>query len=117
MPKARGTQFARYLRQVHVEWCPFKPKALAPIFFQELHSKPVMDAVPKLSITKSLFTTRSPTDAAPSYVDRTHITFADGVKKTFDFSMVEKLSDVMEEIDMENVRIQGEERARGKPFS
>ena len=29
----RGVTFARYLRKVHIEWCPFKPKAVGPIFF------------------------------------------------------------------------------------
>ena len=50
----RGVTFARYLRKVHIEWCPFKPKAVGPVFFGEIHTKQIFDAVPKLAITKAL---------------------------------------------------------------
>ena len=114
MPKLRGTDFARYLRKVHVEWCPFKPKALGPIFFQELHAPPILQAVPKMTISKALL--RKPADDA-AFVDRTHITFADGETKTYDFSVITKMVDIMDEIHTENVRIQALERERGRPFS
>lgn len=110
MPKSRGTAFARYLRKVHVEWCPFKPKAIAPIFLQELQSSKISAAMPKLTLSKNLLSTRE------VGIDRTRITFACGTEKVFDFDGL-KLSDVLEEIDMENTRIQGEERKRGRPFS
>ena len=115
MPKARGTAFARYLRKVHVEWTAFKPKALAPVFLQELHTKTIMDATPKMTISKKLLSTPQDAAAPPAFIDRTRITFACGTEKVFDLAGL-KLSDIIEEIEMENVRIQREERDRGRPF-
>ena len=109
----RGTAFARYLRKVHVEWCPFKPRAVGPIFFSELHSTSLLSAIPKLSVSKSI--ARRPHSADAPFVDRAQITFACGTERTLDFTGL-KLSDVMEEIDMENARIVNEERTRGRPF-
>ena len=108
--------FARYLRKVHVEWCPFKPKALAPIFLQEIHTSKVQSTFPKLAVSKALLPAPRGTTASPSYLDRTRITFADGSEKLFDFTDL-KLNDLIEELEMENTRIQRDERDRGRPFS
>ena len=75
--------------------------------------------VPKLSVSQKLASAprMAPpaSDAPPEYVDRTKITFADGSEVTWNFDSL-KLGDVLEEIDMENVRIQNAERERGRPF-
>ena len=110
----RGVTFARYLRKVHIEWCPFKPKAVGPIFFGEIHTKQIFDAVPKLAITKALVA--APTKEGAPFVDQAKFTFADGSEKTLDFTGIH-VRDVLEELDGENVRIQVEERKRGRPFS
>ena len=121
MPKARGVAFARYLRKVHIEWCPFKPKAVGPIFFQEIHTRKIMDATPKLTISKALHQSTpahvaaANSDALPAYTDRTTLTFADGTERMITFDGI-KLGDVIDEIEMENVRIQRLERERGRPF-
>lgn len=121
MPKARGVAFARYLRKVHIEWSPFKPKAVGPIFFQEMHTKKIMEATPKLTISKALHQSApvniaaAASDALPAYTDRTTLTFADGTEKMLDFDGI-KLGDILDEIEMENVRIQRLERERGRPF-
>ena len=109
---ARGVAFARYLRKVHVEWCPFKAKATAPIFFQEIHTQKIMDSVPKLTITKAI---RPRVASSDMELDRTKLTFADGSERVIDLTGL-KLTDIIEEIGMENVRIQNEERTRGRPF-
>ena len=110
----RGVTFARYLRKVHIEWCPFKPKAVGPVFFGEIHTKQIFDAVPKLAITKALVV--APTKEGAPFVDQAKFTFADGSEKTLDFTGIH-VRDVLEELDGENVRIQVEERKRGRPFS
>ena len=110
----RGVTFARYLRKVHIEWCPFKPKAVGPIFFGEIHTKQIFDAVPKLAITKALVA--APTKEGAPFVDQAKFTFADGSEKTLDFTGIH-VRDVLEELDGDNVRIQVEERKRGRPFS
>ena len=106
--------WARYLRAVHVEWCPWKPKALAPPWFQYVSTPKVLAASPKLSITKALV---DQPPAATDFVDRTQLTFADGSKQQLDFNQVGKLRDILELIDQENGRISQEEAKRGKPFS
>lgn len=115
----RGVSFARYLRKVHVEWCPFKPKAVGPVFFSEIHTNTIKDAAPKLTVSKALLPKpREPADgSAPAFLDRAHVTFADGSERTIDFSEVPTIRDILEELDSENVRIAQEERKRGKPFS
>jgi hypothetical protein len=116
---ARGTAFARYLRKVHVEWCPFKPKALGPVFLQEISSRAIVEAVPKMAISKQLARTpariAAETEAPPAYVDRVHLTFADGSERQLELSGL-LLGDVIDEINMENVRILRAERERGRPF-
>ena len=113
---ARGVSFARYLRNVHIEWCPFKTRAVAPIFFLEMHTRKIKEAVPKLNISKSLLP--SPPaggDDAAAFIDRTRLTFVDGSEKVIAFDG-HTIRDILEEIDEENVRILHEERKRGKPF-
>jgi hypothetical protein len=107
------------LRKVHVEWCPFKPKAVGPVFFSEIHTNTIKDAAPKLTVSKALLPKpREPADgSAPAFLDRAHVTFADGSERTIDFSEVPTIRDILEELDSENVRIAQEERKRGKPFS
>ena len=108
---ARGTTFARYLRTVHVEWCPFKPRAVGPVLFAELHTKQIMTAVPKLNISKALL----PNPASEPFPDRAKLGFADGSERVLDLTGL-TLRDILEEINSENVRLLQLERDRGKPF-
>ena len=109
----RGVAFARYLRKVHVEWCPFKPKALGPVFFAELHNRPLLNAMPKLAVTKALVAKPRADDGL--FVDRARLTYACGTEKVMEFDGL-KLGDILEEIDVENARIKQEEAVRGRPY-
>ena len=110
---ARGVSFARYIRAVHVEWCPFKPRAVGPVFFGEMHTKKIMDSVKGLTVTKAILAKPA---TAEEHVDRAKLTFVDKSERTIDFAGM-TLRDVLEEIDSESVRISQEERKRGKAFT
>ena len=106
--------WARYLRQVHIEWCPWKPKAIAPAFLGHIGTAQIAEAVPKLQISKKVLP--RPASTAAEYVDRIILTYADDSKKALDLGDDLKLRDIMEEIDIDNGRLAAAEQERGRPF-
>lgn len=106
---AKNGRWARYLRKVHVEWTPFKPKACAPIVLAQMQTSKIMAASPKLEVTKKLLQN-------PTFIDRTTITFANGATHTIELDN-KAMGDVIEEIDIINGSIVQEEAKRGKPFT
>ena len=110
----RGHAFARYLRKVQIEYCPFKPKAVAPIFFQEIHTKQIKAAMPKLEVSKKIMP--APAGESLSFIDRARLTFVDGSEKVYEFEGM-SVRDVLEQISSDNVAIQQKERQRGKAFT
>ena len=111
----RGVAFARYLRKVHVQWCPFKPRAVAPVLYQEMHAKAILNSFPKLVVSKRVLSKPAAAVEEHAYTDQAQLAFVDGSERSLDLAGL-TLRDIMEEIDSDNVRIAVAERARGKPF-
>ena len=105
--------WARYLRKVHIEWCPWKPKANSPAWLGVVGTRRVAAASPKLEITKKLLT--QPSDPSAPMVDQTTLTYADGTEQQLDLNVI-SVSDLLEEIDMTNGRLSAEEATRGRPW-
>lgn len=103
--------WARYLRKVNVQFCPFSESATPAVFLKEISTRKVAAASPKLQISKSLL----PTAAAspPAVAD---LTYADGSEQRLELAAMQ-IRDVLEEIELSNGRISQLEQERGKPFS
>jgi hypothetical protein len=108
-----SSSWARYLRKVHIEWCPWKPKANSPAWLGVVGTRRVAEASPKLVITKDLLAKSA--DLEAPLVDRTTLTYADGTEQQLDLNIV-SVRDVLEEIEMANGRLSAEEATRGRPF-
>ena len=104
--------WARYLRKVHVEWCPWKPGAIAPAWLAHVSTPKIAEAVPKLNVSHKMLP--KPKEGDP-FVDRTPITYADGSTDVFTFEKL-KLRDILDEVEMASGRIAAIEQKRGKTF-
>ena len=102
--------WARYLRKVHVAFCPFSAVATPAAWLQTVSTRKVMAASPKLSISKTLLPKAS--DSAPT----TKLTFVDGSEEVIQLDAA-KIRDILEVVDMNNGRIAQAELERGRPFS
>ena len=100
--------WARFLRKVHVSFCPFTHSATPAVWLKEISTRKVSAAAPKLQVTKTLL----PRGAGAATTD---LTFADGTQQRLELSAVQ-IRDVLEEIELINVRISQEEQKRGRPF-
>ena len=103
--------WARYLRTVHVQYCPFTHGATPAAWLAMITTKKVKQASPKLAITKELLPQRK-AGAAPT----ASLAFADGSTTELDLSSMQ-VRDILETIDMANGQIAQAEAARGRPFS
>ena len=101
--------WARYLRKVHVAYCPFSANATPAVFLKEISTKQVAAISPKLAVSKTLLPNVG--DAKPF----TELTYADGSKGRLELGAIQ-IRDVIEEIEMSNVRVSHLELKRGKPF-
>ena len=106
----RMSTWARYLRKVHVSFCPFSSVATPAAWLETVSTRKVMAVSPKLSVSKTLLPKAS--DGAPT----TKLTFADGSEEVIQLEDV-ILRDILDVIDMNNGRIAQAEVERGRPFS
>ena len=102
--------WARYLRKVHVAYCPFSGNATPAVFLKEISTKQVAAISPKLAVSKTLLALNMG-DSKPF----TELTYADGSKGRLELGAIQ-IRDVIEEIEMSNARISQLELKRGKPF-
>lgn len=107
----RAMSWAKYLRKVDIAFCPFTPSATPAVWLKEVSTRKVAAISPKLQVSKQLLPRA--TDPATA---TTQITYADGSKQEFELTAMQ-VRDILEEIEMTNVRISQAEAERGKPFS
>ena len=105
---------ARYLRAVHVEYCPFTAGSCGPGFLSLVRTPRVAEVAPKLEISHALL--RKPADGAPPPPEKLTLKFVDGATRSLDLS-ANRTQDVLEEIDLENGRLDTEALQRGKPWA
>ena len=105
---------ARYLRAVHVEYCPFTAGSCGPGFLSLVRTPRVAEVAPKLEISHALL--RKPADGATPPPEKLTLKFVDGATRSLDLS-ANRTQDVLEEIDLENGRLDTEALQRGKPWA
>lgn len=99
---------ARYVRAVHVTFNPFI-KSSAVLLLSVINAKKVLEASPKLVVTKELQNRTSDTAMMK-------IVFADESQLKLDLRKL-KSWEVIEKVNLENGRIAIEEINRGKAYS
>ena len=97
------------MRKVHVSFDPFVKSSAAP-FLGTISTKKVLEASPKLVVSKQLQSRGGAAAAAAK------LTFADESKLDLDLLKLDAAA-VVEKIELENGRVAAAEQKRGKPFS
>jgi hypothetical protein len=107
--------WARYLRKVHVTWCPYTANATPSAFLATVTTTGVRNKVPALQVSHELLQGPKGADSQEAPPSRTTVTYADGSEDVFDLSTMQ-VRDIIEMIDNSNGRIAAEEIKRGRPF-
>ena len=94
--------WARYLRQVDVQWCPLTAGPTPAAWLTLISSRKILDVVPKLKITHKLLT--RPVSASDKPAELTSLTFADGVEEVLDLSK-RQVKDIYSHIELSNLRV------------
>ena len=102
--------WARYLRKVNVSYCPFAETSTPAAWLAAVTTKTVSLASPKLEVSKTLLS------RAGNPEPTSQLSFADGSSQTFKLESMQ-VRDIIEEIELCNVRIAQLETERGRPFS
>ena len=99
---------------MHVEFCPLSTTATTGALLQTAATKMVREASPKLEFSRKLLPL--PKEGAPPSPQLAVLTYVDGHVQTLDLSSIQ-IRDVLEEIDLQNGRLDAEAMKRGRPWS
>jgi len=105
--------WARYLRKVHVEFCPFTTSPTSAAFLAQIATNKVREASPQLQLSRKMLP--RPASGADQPQQLATLTYVDGFEQTIDMAPVQ-IRDVLEEIDLVNGRLEGEAQQRGRPW-
>jgi len=98
---AAARHWARYLRGVQVEFCPFSSTASSVDFLGRVQSRRVREASPKLEVKAQPLAPAA--DGAPP-AQQLHLTYIDGKAVTIDTSKL-TTDDIIDTITLENGRL------------
>mmetsp|Transcript_73801 Transcript_73801/g.123291 ORF Transcript_73801/g.123291 Transcript_73801/m.123291 type:complete len:112 (+) Transcript_73801:33-368(+) len=109
---ATQRHWARFLRRVEIEFCPFQAKGTTLGFLHDINTKKVKMSVPKLQVVTKRLGRPAGDEIARQCLKMTYV---DGKEMTIDVSNL-KLRDIYAEIEVQTGRLETEAMRSGKPW-